>query len=75
VAAVGAKAQWITADHPLNYPFFGRVFHDDCQRILASGKGRSGKVGEAESYLFDAAELVEFAVKWLERMFGGRLRT
>ena len=38
----------------------------------ASGKGRSGKVGEAESYLFDAAELVEFAVKWLERMFGGR---
>jgi len=24
------------------------------------------------SILFDAAELVEFAVKWLERMFGGR---
>jgi aminoglycoside 3-N-acetyltransferase len=45
------------------------------REYLASGKGRSGKVGEAESYLFDAAELVEFAVKWLERMFGGRLRT
>jgi len=27
------------------------------------------------SILFDAAELVEFAVKWLERIFGGRLRT
>jgi aminoglycoside 3-N-acetyltransferase len=147
VAAVGAKAQWITADHPLNYPYGpgspfaklcearGKVlllgaplntltilhhaetiaripnkriirykmpvlragkrvwveiedidtsegiveghsseeyFKTIAREYLASGKGRSGKVGEAESHLFDAAELVEFAVKWLERMFGGR---
>jgi hypothetical protein len=37
-----------------------------------AGRAVRARVGEAESYLFDAAELVEFAVKWLERMFGGR---
>jgi aminoglycoside 3-N-acetyltransferase len=36
---------------------------------LASGKGRSGKVGEAQSYLFDAAEFVAFAVQWLEKKY------
>lgn len=41
------------------------------QGYLASGRGRSGKVGAAPSYLFDAADLVEFAVQWLERTFGG----
>lgn len=35
--------------------------------FLSSGKGRSGKVGVAQSYLFDANELVKFAVQWLER--------
>jgi len=39
---------------------------------LSSGKGCSGKVGAAQSYLFDAADLVEFAIQWLERTFGGR---
>jgi aminoglycoside 3-N-acetyltransferase len=42
VAAVGAKAQWLAADHPLNYPFFGRVFHDDCQRIPGEREGPFG---------------------------------
>ena len=36
---------------------------------LALGKGRSGKVGEAQSYLFDAAEFVDFAVQWLEKKY------
>jgi aminoglycoside N3'-acetyltransferase len=40
------------------------------QGYLASGRGRSGKVGAAPSYLFAAADLVEFAVEWLERNFG-----
>jgi len=40
------------------------------REYLKAGKGRSGKVGAARSYLFDAAELVEFAVQWLERAFG-----
>ena len=40
------------------------------KEYLASGKGRSGRVGAARAYLFDAADLVEFAVKWLERTYG-----
>jgi len=34
---------------------------------LTSGGGRSGKVGAASSYLFDAAPLNRFAIAWLER--------
>jgi aminoglycoside 3-N-acetyltransferase len=36
---------------------------------LAAGKGRRGPVGEATAYLFDARELVEHAVDWIERNF------
>jgi aminoglycoside 3-N-acetyltransferase len=43
VTAVGAKAQWLTADHPLNYPFFGRVFHDDCQKKPGEREGPFGQ--------------------------------
>lgn len=38
--------------------------------FLSFGKGLSGKVGNAQSYLFDANELVSFAVQWLERKYG-----
>lgn len=38
--------------------------------FLSFGKGISGKVGNAQSYLFDANELVNFAVQWLERKYG-----
>ena len=147
VVAVGAKAAWLTKDHPLHYPYGpGSPFAKLCeaggkvlllgsplnavtvlhyaetiaeipdkrivryrmpilregmrvwveiedidtgegiveghsnegyfagivQEYLASGKGRSGTVGAASSYLFDAAELVRFAVRWLERSFGGK---
>jgi aminoglycoside 3-N-acetyltransferase len=34
---------------------------------LTSGQGRQGKVGQSESYLFEAPGLVEFAIAWLER--------
>ena len=36
---------------------------------LAAGAGRSGPVGEATAYLFDARGLVEHAVSWIERNF------
>ncbi len=45
-------------------------FQTIARDYLLSGKGCSGKVGAAQSYLFDAADLVEFAVQWLERTFG-----
>lgn len=42
------------------------------QEYLASGKGCVGKVGVAQSYFFDAADLVKFAVQWLERKYAGQ---
>jgi aminoglycoside 3-N-acetyltransferase len=36
---------------------------------LASGKGSAGDVGAAQSYLFDAADLVQFGMKWMEDHF------
>lgn len=38
---------------------------------LAAGRGTGGRVGDAESYLFRARPLVEFAVNWLHANFGG----
>jgi aminoglycoside 3-N-acetyltransferase len=36
---------------------------------LAAGAGRSGPVGKATAYVFDARGLVEHAVGWIERNF------
>ncbi|HEY7020337.1 MAG TPA: aminoglycoside 3-N-acetyltransferase [Ktedonobacterales bacterium] len=140
VAAIGAQAEWITRDHPLNYGYGAgspleklveargqvlvlgapldtltllhyaenraqmrhkRVIHYSCpilregervwieiedfdtgephgdytfdgiaREYLALGKGRQGMVGNATSYLFDAADLSAFAMSWLEERFG-----
>ncbi len=48
----------------------GDYFAAIVQDYLASGCGRSGMVGAAQSYLFDAAALHQFAVRWMERTFG-----
>jgi aminoglycoside 3-N-acetyltransferase len=37
--------------------------------FLATGRGHEGKVGEAPSVLVEAAEIVPFAVDWLETRF------
>jgi aminoglycoside 3-N-acetyltransferase len=39
------------------------------REYLSSGKGRSGRIGATQSYLFDSADFVRFAVKWLEKKF------
>lgn len=39
---------------------------------LESGAGVSGTVGDAESHLFEARALVDFAAGWLRSHFGGR---
>jgi aminoglycoside 3-N-acetyltransferase len=143
IVTVGAKARWLTKDHPLHYPYGSnspleklcnvqgsilllgaplntitllhyaeniakvsnkRIIHytvpvlrngqrvcieiedfDTARGIVAnteeyfktivdnyfsSGKGLSGKVGAAQSYLFDSADLTKFAVQWLEKKFG-----
>jgi hypothetical protein len=37
------------------------------QGYLAAGNGRTGIVGNAKSYLLDAAHLAGYAVDWMER--------
>lgn len=44
----------------------GDYFEAIARAFLASGQGREGRVGEAPSYLFDAATLVPFAAAWME---------
>lgn len=46
--------------------FIARIVGD----YLATGAGRQGQVGEAPSVLVDAADIVPFAVAWLERRAG-----
>ncbi|MBX3064271.1 MAG: aminoglycoside 3-N-acetyltransferase [Anaerolineae bacterium] len=140
MVANGARAAWITADHPLNYGYGAgsplaklveaqgsvlllgspldnitllhyaeyrakmrqkNVIHYQCPILrdgktvwvdiedystgdphddysfeqivldyLAQGKGRRGTVGSAQSYLFEAADLADFAISWLESRFG-----
>jgi aminoglycoside 3-N-acetyltransferase len=40
------------------------------EAYLATGHGESGPVGAARSYLFEAQELAQFGVTWMERTFG-----
>ena len=144
VAAVGAKADWITSDHPLQFgygagspleklcdvggkilllgPLFdsltilhyaehiadvpdkrteryrwpvlrdgkrewiafeqfdtssgiadwpdGGYFQRIAKEYMARGRHAEGRVGAADSYLFDARSLADFAIEWLENQFG-----
>jgi aminoglycoside 3-N-acetyltransferase len=40
------------------------------REAIAAGLARQGRVGAAESYVFDATNLVDFGVKWMERTLG-----
>ncbi len=46
--------------------FIERIVTD----YLATGAGRQGKVGQAPSVLVEAADIVPFAVAWMERVAG-----
>lgn len=46
------------------------TFEGIAQEYLAAGRGQQGQVGNATSYLFDATDLIAFAVAWLEERFG-----
>lgn len=48
----------------------GDYFEAIARDCLASGRGRTGQVGAASSVLFDAADLVGFAVPWMEDNLG-----
>ena len=44
------------------------------EAYLATGRGLQGKVGEAQCYLFEGSDLVEFGVRWIERFVNGAAR-
>ncbi|MDI3389484.1 aminoglycoside 3-N-acetyltransferase [Streptomyces sp. B-S-A8] len=46
-------------------------FETITRALLAAGLGRSGRVGAAESHLFEAEQVVTFAREWIERKIGG----
>jgi aminoglycoside 3-N-acetyltransferase len=48
----------------------GNHFEAIVEAYLAAGHGRTGLVGTARSYLFDARDLTAFGVDWMERTFG-----
>lgn len=48
----------------------GLHFDGIARAYVAEGRGTQGSVGNAESYLFDAADLAAFAITWLEVRFG-----
>ena len=48
----------------------GDYFEAIVEEYLAAGHGRTGLVGAARSYLFDAQDLTAFGVAWMERAFG-----
>jgi aminoglycoside 3-N-acetyltransferase len=51
-------------------PGAAEYFNAIPQEYTSLGRCRTGRVGTAESYLFDAADLVKFAVQWLEKKYG-----
>ncbi len=53
------------ADWPEDY------FEVIVREYMAAGKGRSGKVGDADTYLFDAAGLRDSGARWMEEHLGG----
>jgi aminoglycoside 3-N-acetyltransferase len=57
-----------------SYPIMSEMpehyFEDIVSELIAKGGARSGKVGDALSYLFSARELVQFAIEKMEREFG-----
>lgn len=41
------------------------------EELLRAGFGRTGQVGAARSHLFEAADVVDFGVRWIEEKLGG----
>jgi aminoglycoside 3-N-acetyltransferase len=47
------------------------VFERIALDYLASGSGRQGTIGNADSYLFEGQDLVRFGIEWIERAIAG----
>lgn len=49
-------------------------FDQIARDYLATGEGRTGLIGRAQSYLFEAANIAGFGIQWLESRFGNLSR-
>ena len=56
-------------DNPVRDIYPKDHFERIAKEYLESGRGEKGKIGNAESYLFNAKALVEFGKKWLKEYF------
>lgn len=62
---------WIDIeDFDTGEPHDDYTFEGIARDYLAAGNGRTGTVGEATAYLFDAAHLTSYAIAWLESRYG-----
>jgi aminoglycoside 3-N-acetyltransferase len=60
----GGRREWVAIEE---FDSEDGYFEMIVREFLSAGKGREGKVGAAQSYLFDAGELVAHGVRWMER--------
>ncbi|MBM3727382.1 MAG: aminoglycoside 3-N-acetyltransferase [Acidobacteria bacterium] len=56
---------------PVHDSLPGNCFERIALDYLASGQGRQGRVGAADSYLLDGAGLVDFGIRWIETAING----
>ncbi len=69
------RCEWIAFEQfDTSNGIVDRLHGDYFQRIvieyLDRGSVARGMVGAADSYLFDARDLADFAIEWLERKLG-----
>ena len=65
------KTTWVEIeDFATGDPHDAYTFEGIALAYLTEGHGRAGCVGDADCYLFEAADLHRFAVEWLEARFG-----
>lgn len=72
---VNGTKHWVTieefdTDNPIVAEAWDGYFGDVVPDYLRTGKGRSAKVGHAQAYVFDAADLYSYAVAWMEQRWG-----
>jgi aminoglycoside 3-N-acetyltransferase len=70
----GGETRWVEIeefDTEGCLPWFGAgdMFEAIIEDYVQAGSGVVGPVGSARSYVFDAADLVRFAVEWIEERF------
>ena len=69
------KCEWIefeqfdTSDGIIDWPD-GDYFLRIVEEYMTHASYATGRVGAADSYLFDARDLTDFAIAWLEEHFG-----